>query len=269
MHVNRNQVAELETPGKLLAQHSFKRPLRHFVKLIQGDIIFTYCAYQPVIQMEWGPLEKKALSGFCNPQGSTPTNKDPGPSRFAVASIIEEEVHTRGIDVVIAFDDYGVSGHCNHCDVNRGVHMFSKTTAYDIHLDFFLVLSRKLLHDTSQRNVEAWELVISKYELDCGFHLAYSSFIWYLWVRERDRGQKETWVSTSILRKYSGPADIWLSILYAMHCPNGQIHCLLNEHPHKSYAAMAQHMSQWLWYVCLLAYAFSCYSNHNKYGKEC
>ncbi|CAK9185743.1 unnamed protein product [Ilex paraguariensis] len=56
-----------------------------------------------------------------------------------VARIIEEEIHTREIEVVITFDNYGVSGHCNHCDVNRGV--------------------RRLLHDTSQINVEAWELV--------------------------------------------------------------------------------------------------------------
>lgn len=56
-------------------------------------------------------------------------------------------------------------------------------------------------------------------------------------------------VSTNLLRKYSGPVDIWLSLLYAMSSPSGQIHCLLNQHPYKSYAAMAQHMSQWVWYV--------------------
>ncbi|KAM7524974.1 hypothetical protein LguiA_014876 [Lonicera macranthoides] len=48
-------------------------------------------------------------------------------------------------------------------------------------------------------------------------------------------------VSTSILRKYSGAVDFWLSILYTMKFPNGKMHCLLNERPYKSYVAMAQH----------------------------
>ncbi|RVW64301.1 hypothetical protein CK203_052315 [Vitis vinifera] len=74
---------------------------------------------------------------------------------------------------------------------------------------------RMLLHDTSERNIEAWELV-----------------------------------STNILRKYSGPIDIWLSILSSMCYPSENMHCLLNENPHKSFLAMAQHQSQWVWYVC-------------------
>ncbi|KAK9278166.1 hypothetical protein L1049_027726 [Liquidambar formosana] len=119
--------------------------------------------------------------------------------------IIEEEIVSHGIDSIITFDNYGVSGHCNHRDVHHGI--------------------RKLLHDTSQRNIEAWELV-----------------------------------STNILRKYSGPVDIWFSIFWALHYPSGQMHCLLNEHPQKSFLAMAQHTSQWVWFrklfVSLSSYTY-------------
>lgn len=69
----------------------------------------------------------------------------------------------------------------------------------------------KLLHGASQRKIEAWELI-----------------------------------STNILRNYSGPVDIWFSILYAVRLSDG-LHCFLNEQPRKSYVAMAQHMSQWVW----------------------
>ncbi|KAM7500658.1 hypothetical protein LguiA_025072 [Lonicera macranthoides] len=128
-----------------------------------------------------------------------------------LSRIIEEEIDSHAIDLIITFDNYGVSGHCNHCDVSQGV--------------------RRLLHTTSQRNIEAWELV-----------------------------------STNLLRKYSGPVDIWLSLLYAMSSPNGQIHCLLNQHPYKSYAAMAQHMSQWVWFRKLFV-AFSSYTFVNTLRK--
>ncbi|KAF3614698.1 hypothetical protein FXO38_35508, partial [Capsicum annuum] len=46
---------------------------------------------------------------------------------------------------------------------------------------------------------------------------------------------------TNILRKYSGPVDIWLSLLSAKFHLSGLVHCLLNEHPRRSLAAMAQH----------------------------
>lgn len=120
-----------------------------------------------------------------------------------LARIVGEEIDAHAIDVIITFDRYGVSGHCNHCDVNRGV--------------------RKLMRDASQRKIEAWELV-----------------------------------STNILRKYSGPVDIWLSILYAMSFSDG-LHCLLNEKPRKSYVAMAQHVSQWVWFRKLFV-SFSSYT---------
>ncbi|XVF14948.1 hypothetical protein REPUB_Repub09cG0105200 [Reevesia pubescens] len=74
---------------------------------------------------------------------------------------------------------------------------------------------RKFLQDSSPRNIEAWELV-----------------------------------SINILRKYSGPLDIWLSNLDSMQHPKGVMHCLLNEHPRKSFLAIAQHSSQWVLYVC-------------------
>ncbi|KAK7835721.1 n-acetylglucosaminyl-phosphatidylinositol de-n-acetylase [Quercus suber] len=108
---------------------------------------------------------------------------------------------------IITFDRYGVSGHCNHRDVHYGV--------------------RKLLRDTPQGNIEAWELV-----------------------------------STNILRKYIGPVDIWFSILDAMQHSGEVMHCLLNEHPQKSFLAMAQHSSQWVWFRKLFV-AFSSYTYAN------
>ncbi|XP_058003205.1 probable N-acetylglucosaminyl-phosphatidylinositol de-N-acetylase isoform X2 [Hevea brasiliensis] len=54
-----------------------------------------------------------------------------------LAKIIKDEVSSHEIDVIITFDKYGVSGHCNHCDVHYGVH--------------------KLLHE-NPRSIEAWEL---------------------------------------------------------------------------------------------------------------
>ncbi|XP_027165787.1 probable N-acetylglucosaminyl-phosphatidylinositol de-N-acetylase isoform X1 [Coffea eugenioides] len=120
--------------------------------------------------------------------------------------IIKEEVDSKAIDVIITFDNYGVSGHCNHCDVHQGV--------------------RKLLQNSSQQ-VEAWELV-----------------------------------SNNILRKYSGPVDIWLSILLARKCLNRELQSLLNENPFQSYAAMAQHRSQWIWFRKLFV-SFSSYTYVN------
>ncbi|KAI8022379.1 N-acetylglucosaminyl-phosphatidylinositol de-N-acetylase [Camellia lanceoleosa] len=112
---------------------------------------------------------------------------------------------------IITFDNYGVSGHCNHRDVNQGI--------------------RKLLRATAERDLEAWELV-----------------------------------STNILRKYSGPVDIWLSLMYAMYHKKGELHCMLNEHPRKSYIAMAQHMSQWIWFrkLFVLFCSYTCVNTLNK-----
>lgn len=61
-------------------------------------------------------------------------------------------------------------------------------------------------------------------------------------------------VSTNILRKYSGPFDIWLSIFLSEGHTSRMMHCLLNECPRKSFLAMAQHASQWVWYVCFVIF---------------
>ncbi|VFQ94413.1 unnamed protein product [Cuscuta campestris] len=128
-----------------------------------------------------------------------------------LAKIMKEEADNNSIDVVISFDSYGVSGHCNHCDVHRGV--------------------RKLLQDASYKNVEAWELV-----------------------------------SSNIFRKYIGPIDAWLSLLYVKLHPNGKVHFLINGHPRRSFAAMAQHLSQWVWFRKLFV-SFSSYTYVNSLKK--
>ncbi|KAM1724769.1 hypothetical protein ACFXTH_022902 [Malus domestica] len=128
-----------------------------------------------------------------------------------LANIIEEEITRNNIDLIITFDNYGVSGHCNHRDVHYGV--------------------RKLLQASSQRKIEAWELV-----------------------------------STNIFRKYSGPVDIWLSSLNPMQSSHEVVHCLLNEQPRKSFLAMAQHSSQWVWFRKLFV-AFSSYTYVNTLKK--
>lgn len=85
---------------------------------------------------------------------------------------------------------------------------------------------RKVLVDSFlQKNIQAWELM-----------------------------------SSNILRKYSGPIDIWLSKL--LGDSGGEMHCLLNEHPRKTYLAMAQHSSQWVWFRKLFV-SFSSYSYVN------
>uniref|UniRef100_A0A7N0TJX8 N-acetylglucosaminylphosphatidylinositol deacetylase n=2 Tax=Kalanchoe fedtschenkoi TaxID=63787 RepID=A0A7N0TJX8_KALFE len=78
------------------------------------------------------------------------------------------------------------------------------------------------------------------------------------------RRKVEAWelLSTNILRKYSGPVDIWFSIVYSMCWPSGQVHCLLNDDPSKSFQAMAQHMSQWVWFRKLFV-SFSSYTYVN------
>ncbi|RDY06897.1 putative N-acetylglucosaminyl-phosphatidylinositol de-N-acetylase [Mucuna pruriens] len=124
-----------------------------------------------------------------------------------LAKIIEEEITSCCIDMIITFDNYGVSGHCNHRDVHYGV--------------------CKLL----QRDIEVWELV-----------------------------------STNILRKYSGPVDIWLSIFWAMLYSNGTMQCLVNEHSRRSLIAMAQHSSQWVWFRKLFV-ALSSYTYMNTLRK--
>ncbi|XP_061341191.1 uncharacterized protein LOC133287574 isoform X1 [Gastrolobium bilobum] len=129
-----------------------------------------------------------------------------------LARIIEEEITNHCIDMIITFDSYGVSGHCNHRDVHYGV-------------------CSKLLHDNVQRDVEVWELV-----------------------------------SVNILRKYSGPVDIWLSMFWAILHSNETMQCLVNEHSRRSFIAMAQHSSQWVWFRKLFV-ALSSYTYMNTLRK--
>ncbi|XP_057771206.1 uncharacterized protein LOC130991023 [Salvia miltiorrhiza] len=110
-----------------------------------------------------------------------------------MGSIRKEELYLASVVLkIITFEDYGISGHCNHCDVHQGV--------------------RKLLHDASGRHLEAWAIV-----------------------------------SPNIVRKYIGPVDIWLSILFSRLKKDGPSYCLLNLDLRKGYAAMAQHFIQWVW----------------------
>ncbi|KAI9110970.1 hypothetical protein K1719_018090 [Acacia pycnantha] len=83
-------------------------------------------------------------------------------NHMLVANLVKEEIDNYNIDMMITFDNYGVSGHCNHRDVHYGV--------------------CKLLYDIPRREIEAWGLV-----------------------------------RTNILRKYSGPIDVWLSMFGAIY----------------------------------------------------
>ncbi|PWZ38723.1 putative N-acetylglucosaminyl-phosphatidylinositol de-N-acetylase [Zea mays] len=83
----------------------------------------------------------------------------------------------------------------------------------------------KFLHANRQGNVEAWELA-----------------------------------SLNILRKYSGPVDIWLSSLISVSRSKQSIYTLVNSSPSRSYEAMAAHRSQWVWFrrvfVMLSSYTY-------------
>nr|AAD41996.2 similar to PIG-L [Arabidopsis thaliana]AAM15175.1 similar to PIG-L [Arabidopsis thaliana] len=67
-------------------------------------------------------------------------------------------------------------------------------------------------------------------------------------------------VSLNIFRKYCGPVDIWLSILSAKRHPSKVI--IINKQPWKSFKAMAQHLSQWVWFRKLFV-LFSSYTYVN------
>ncbi|XP_010275006.1 PREDICTED: N-acetylglucosaminyl-phosphatidylinositol de-N-acetylase isoform X1 [Nelumbo nucifera] len=132
-------------------------------------------------------------------------------SHSLLSSIIQDEIANQNIDLLITFDNYGVSGHRNHRDVHHGV--------------------CRTLYERPHRDIEAWELL-----------------------------------STSIIRKYSGPVDLWLSVLYAHYYQRGQMHCLLNENPCKSFLVMSQHESQWIWFRKLFV-SFSSYTYVNTLRK--
>ncbi|KAL6579186.1 hypothetical protein OROMI_009402 [Orobanche minor] len=71
---------------------------------------------------------------------------------------------------------------------------------------------------------------------------------------------------TNLIRKYVGPVDIWFSILLARCQGNGRSHCFVSFDPRTSYAAMAQHYSQWVWFRKLFV-AFSSYTYVNMLKK--
>ncbi|PHT83840.1 hypothetical protein T459_12283 [Capsicum annuum] len=70
-----------------------------------------------------------------------------------LSKIIKEEIVNCAIDLVITFDNYGVSGHCNHQDVHQGV--------------------RELLQDTSHKEVEVWDLLALAYCASTADQLTY------------------------------------------------------------------------------------------------
>ncbi|KAF3323142.1 N-acetylglucosaminyl-phosphatidylinositol de-N-acetylase-like isoform X2 [Carex littledalei] len=90
---------------------------------------------------------------------------------------------------------------------------------------------RKLMHEKLPREIEAWELI-----------------------------------SMSIFRKYSGPASVWPSLLCYSSYQKKEMHLLLNSSPYKSYRAMAQHKSQWVWFRKLFV-VFSSYTYVNTLHK--
>lgn len=51
---------------------------------------------------------------------------------------------------------------------------------------------------------------------------------------------------------------MWLSIVSSSYYRQTQIYCLLNNRPSKSYLAMAEHQSQWVWYVSMIELAPLC-----------
>ncbi|KAH9314194.1 hypothetical protein KI387_022821, partial [Taxus chinensis] len=53
-------------------------------------------------------------------------------------------------------------------------------------------------------------------------------------------------ISTNIMRKYSGPLDIWYSMLYSLWLGKEESYCIFNKHPHICFLAMRQHKSQWI-----------------------
>ena len=60
-----------------------------------------------------------------------------------IADVVQDFVEDSGVDAVITFDDYGVSGHGNHVAVSRGVDYFRRFRPCPANVDFYF------LHSTS------------------------------------------------------------------------------------------------------------------------
>ncbi|XP_010275009.1 PREDICTED: N-acetylglucosaminyl-phosphatidylinositol de-N-acetylase isoform X3 [Nelumbo nucifera] len=108
--------------------------------------------------------------------------------------------------------------------------------------------------------------IIDHPDLQDGFEVMWSHSLLSSIIQDEIANQNIDLLSTSIIRKYSGPVDLWLSVLYAHYYQRGQMHCLLNENPCKSFLVMSQHESQWIWFRKLFV-SFSSYTYVNTLRK--
>ncbi|KAK9087560.1 hypothetical protein Syun_029954 [Stephania yunnanensis] len=91
----------------------------------------------------------------------------------------------------------------------------------------------------------------------------------YMFLSKYPERSIEAWelISTNMTRKYIGPVDVWLSIIFARsHAKGMGAYCVINNHPCKSFNAMAQHRSQWVWFRKLFV-LFSSYTYMNTLRK--
>uniref|UniRef100_A0A7C9A8Q9 N-acetylglucosaminylphosphatidylinositol deacetylase n=1 Tax=Opuntia streptacantha TaxID=393608 RepID=A0A7C9A8Q9_OPUST len=54
-------------------------------------------------------------------------------NHLLIAEIVGDSIKSHAIDLVLTFDRYGVSGHCNHRDVHFGVRWKLKTTSTSLY----------------------------------------------------------------------------------------------------------------------------------------
>ncbi|XP_020273414.1 probable N-acetylglucosaminyl-phosphatidylinositol de-N-acetylase isoform X2 [Asparagus officinalis] len=95
---------------------------------VRKEELYRACATLKVPQQQVKILDHPNLQdGFHHPW-----------DRQLIATIVEEEIKSCNVDSLLTFDEFGVSGHPNHCDVHHGV--------------------CNLLKKSSQ-TIEAWELV--------------------------------------------------------------------------------------------------------------
>ncbi|KAF6157794.1 hypothetical protein GIB67_038262 [Kingdonia uniflora] len=125
------------------------------------------------------------------------------------------------------------------------------------------VRKEELYHACSALKVPVRQVkVLDHKDLQDGFDQMWSSSLVAEIIEQETADLGIDMISTSLLRKYMGPLDVWISILFARSSPEVQTHCLLNEHPHESFIAMGQHRSQWVWFRKLFV-IFSSYTYVN------
>eukprot|EP00252_Welwitschia_mirabilis_P000821 TRINITY_DN10805_c0_g1_i1.p1 TRINITY_DN10805_c0_g1~~TRINITY_DN10805_c0_g1_i1.p1 ORF type:complete len:173 (+),score=20.32 TRINITY_DN10805_c0_g1_i1:345-863(+) len=104
---------------------------------------------------------------------------------------------------------------------------------------------------------------VSSHPQHCAVHYGVGNFLKE--TKRLSEGQQKSisgWelLTTNVMRKYSGPLDIWLSILYTLWLSKGTSYCVFNKRPYLCFVAMAQHDSQWIWYrklfVMLSSYSY-------------